>query len=176
MRTRLLVLAVLCLTMTVIGLGFVEAQESVPGRLAYIGSDGNVYTYDFASQETFSLTTDAGRTRRYQWPTWSDDGRLAYFCCDTAASRTFDMAGYISATGEEAGRVVYEQEAAPVIYASWAPAPCDESGNCRHLALLVNDFSSGQLRIDLVQDTGDSEETETIATGSPFYYIWSSDA
>jgi TolB protein len=174
MYKRVLVLAVLCLTV----IGFVKAQdqESLSGRLAYIGTDSNVYTYDFATQQTYTLTTDASRTRRYQWPTWSDDGRLAYFCCDTQVARSFDMAGYISATGEEAGRVVYEQNAAPVIYAAWAPAPCDESGACRHLAMLVNDFSAAALRVDLLRDTGDSETIETIATGSPFYYTWSPDA
>jgi len=157
-------------------MGFVEAQESFPGQLAYIGADSNVYTYDFATQETFSLTTDAARTRRYQWPTWSDDGRLAYFCCDTQAADTFAMEGYISATGQDAGRIVYEQNAAPVIYAAWAPAPCDDSGDCRHLALLVNDFSASELRIDLVRDMGNSQTIETIARGSPFYYTWSPDA
>lgn len=172
MVTRFLVLAVMCLTM----IGLVEAQESLPGRLAYIGTDSNVYTYDFTTQETFSLTRDASRSRRYQWPTWSDDGRLAYFCCDAQVASNFDMAGYISATGEEAGRVVYEQEAAPVIYAAWAPAPCDEAGVCRDLALLVNDFRGAALRVDLVRDIGDSETVETIATGSPFYYTWSPDA
>lgn len=172
MYKRLLVVAVMCLTV----MGFVEAQESIPGRLAYIGADSNVYTYDFATQETFSLTMDAARTRRYQWPTWSNDGRLAYFCCDTQGADTFAMEGYISATGQDAGRIVYEQNAAPVIYAAWAPAPCDDAGDCRHLALLVNDFSASELRIDLVRDMGNNETIETIARGNPFYYTWSPDA
>jgi len=172
MYKRLLVLAVLCLT--VIGLG--QAQDNVPGRLAYIGSDSNVYTYDFSTQETFFLTTDASQTRRYQWPTWSDDGRLAYFCCHAEGADSAAMQGFISADGEAAGRVVYAATAAPVIYAAWAPMPCDADGVCRHLALLINDFMASALRVDLVRDTGESETTETIATGNPFYYTWSPDA
>lgn len=159
-----------------VGVGWVGAQDAVPGQLAYIGSDANVYSYDFTTGMSHALTTDATPVRRYQWPTWSQDGRLAYFCCDTQMARSFEMQGYISGTGVEPGRLVYEQSAAPVIYAAWAPAPCDDSGACRQLALLVNDVQAGELRVDLVQDTGDDETIETIARGNPFYYTWSPDA
>jgi len=162
--------------MCCIVVGWAQAQENIIGRLAYIGSDNNVYTHDFASGQDTPLTTDASKTRRYQWPTWSNDDLLAYFCCDLQAADTAKMQGYISATGREAGRVVYEGTAAPVIYASWAPAPCDAAGTCRDLALLINDVPVSGLRVDLVRDTGTSQISETIARGSPFYYTWSPDA
>jgi hypothetical protein len=77
---RFLVVIFIVLSFTA---GLVNAQdeenaEQFSGRIAYIGTDTNVYLLS-QDYEHVQLTDNAGRTRQYQWPTWSTDGRLAYF-------------------------------------------------------------------------------------------------
>lgn len=157
----------------------VEAQETgalaldLPGKVAFIGADYNVYTANFAQGVTVQLTEDGSNQVRYQWPTWSPDNRLAYFCCDLQYARSFETTAFISQDGLERGRAVFRGQAEPVIYASWSPAACSAAANCHDLALLINDATNNTLRIDLIRDYLDSSDApQTIAQGSPFYYNW----
>src|SRR5438034_8099799 len=57
----------------------ISAQES-RAMLAVIGSDGNLSIFDANGKNPFPVTTDAKPgTKLYHWPTWSTDGRLAFF-------------------------------------------------------------------------------------------------
>lgn len=152
-----------------------SSADSPSGRIAYIGDDYNVYTFDFAQDQTQQLTDDGARTQRYQWPTWSPDGRLAYFCCDLQFARTLATRAYISADGRETGVEVYSGRAQPIIYAYWSPGACAESAGCRDLALLINDIPSRNLLVELIRDDGLTTDRRTVETGSPFYYSWSPD-
>src|SRR5262245_48256311 len=98
--------------------------QSLPGRLAYIGTDNNVYTMDFAGQETSQLTSDGARSVEYQWVTWSNDGRLAYFCCDLQNAQTPETAAYVSEDGKSPGQRAFEGVGELVIYAYWSPGGC----------------------------------------------------
>ncbi|MCU0512111.1 MAG: hypothetical protein MUE40_06015 [Anaerolineae bacterium] len=149
--------------------------QNLPGTIAYIGADYNVYNLDFAAKETTSLTTDAAWDRRYQWVTWSNDGHLAYFCCDLATAGSPETAAYVSSDGQQPGQVVFEGSGEAIIYASWSPGQCAAGTRCRDLAMLVNDVFNGTLRVDLVRASDDTFSSRTIADGSPFYYSWSPD-
>jgi len=145
------------------------------GQITYVGDDHNVYNLRLADNTTYQLTTDASATRHYQWPTWSNDGRLAYFCCDLGVATSFDSQAYISQNARLPGDLVYEGEGNTVIYASWAPENCDDGFNCRDLALLINDVRSGGLSIEMVRNRADNTTSQQIGVGSPFYYHWNPD-
>lgn len=161
--------------------GFVtglQAQEddqplSVPGMIAYVGTDFNIYTFNLADDSHVQLTDDAGETRRYQWPTWSTDGRLAYFSLYFDDNALFTDA-FVSADGLTAGDLAYT---GPEYfnYAYWSPGNCDEDERCRDLALLLSSPEQGMF-VELIRDS-EAEVTHLTAGlgGPPFYYSWSPD-
>ncbi len=152
--------------------GMALAQETpLPSSIAYIGTDYNVYTLSEGNQ--FQLTTDGSTARAYQWLTWSNDGRLSYFCCDLRTASTAETVTYISSDGKTAGEEVLRTNGQSVIYAYWSPNTCGDAENCRDLVLLVNNISNGSLSLEVVRDTNTGEQNFTLGTGSPFYYSFS---
>lgn len=164
---------VLLLTMVFIllqGVSSVSAQDDLPGSIAYIGTDYNVYT--FAGGESVALTDDANVENRYvyQLPTWAPGGRLAYFSRGRSADEP-QLGVYVSPDGVRGGERVYETNGNVLNYAYWSPEDCGE--NCRDLALLLSDETG--LFVELLR-TGEGEvEAEMIGRGGPFYYSWSPD-
>jgi TolB protein len=156
-----------------------SAQDSpgpstdLPGQIVYIGQDFNVYNFEFTNFETHQLTDDASSRRHYQWPTWSTDGRLAYFCCDLRYADSLGSEAFISPDGQQPGELAYDGNGETIIYAAWSPATCAEGANCLDLALLVNDVLRGGMSIEMLRDTEAGQSTDSIAVGSPFYYSWS---
>lgn len=172
MKLRL-VMTLWALVMSVtLGAAFDE-QPAFPGRIAIIGNDHNVYT--LSATDTAQLTTDGSLQRAYQWPTWSRDGRLAFFCCDLATTSSLRTGVFISSDGVTPARQVVESIAQPVIYANWSPAACSPDGACRNLSILVNDLRSNRLRVELVRDEGEQATRSQVAVGSPFYTTFSPD-
>jgi len=147
--------------------------EDLPGRIAYVGEDANVYVLNLAADELITLTDDATATRRYQWPTWATNGKLAYFCCDPATADEINVQVYISADGFAPGEEVYSQQERLITYMYWAPADCDSGNKCRDLALLLGGGSAFDVR--LVRDSDSTSSDRLLGRGSPFYYSWSPD-
>lgn len=145
----------------------------IPGRVAFIGEDYNVYSTDFVTEDSYQLTDDGDRQHQYVWVTWSRNGQLAYFCCDLQSASDFTTQAFISEDGQQTGINVFESIAQPIIYAAWSPASCLSGSGCDVLAMLVNDVTTGSLRVDLVQDVDGESLSQTIASGSPFYFNWS---
>ena len=172
-RKPVVLLLVLFSLMVVPVLAIGEDTTSIPGEIALVGADYNIYTYNFAASALTPLSNDATRTRHYQWPTWSTDGRVAYFCCDLSVAQSTDAQVYVASDSLTQGELVYEQSAAAIIYAYWSPANCASSADCRDLALLVN--TSNGLAIEMVQHQPEATTNRTIASGSPFYYHWNPD-
>lgn len=166
-------LLLLALSATHIVFSIGEDLSDLPGRLALVGEDYNVYTFNFAENAALQLTDDASNSRRYQWPTWSTDGRLAYFCCDLSRTSDFSTQTFISSDGIASGEVAYEADGATVIYAAWSPGNCGDGANCRDLALLVNDVVRGGLFVEMVRNRTENTTSDRIGVGSPFYYHWS---
>lgn len=177
--TRCLFLLFLFNLLLLTSVAFVAAQSDdaaatdPSGQIVYIGEDYNVYSYDFAATETFQLTDDASPRRHYQWPTWSQDGRLAYFCCDLQVADNLGSQAFISQDGREPGALAYDGNGETIIYAAWSPAACTAVANCLDLALLVNDVLRGGLSVEILRDAEDGPTSDLIAIGSPFYYSWS---
>jgi len=150
-------------------------SETIPGQIAYVGTDYNIYTYSFLTDSAVAITTDATDTRRYQWPTWSVDSRLAYFCCDLQLASSPITSAFVSPDGRLPGVEVRQGIAEQIIYAYWAPDTCDAAQTCMELGMLVNDVLNGTLWVEVYRDHSNSR-SQRLDQGSPFYYSWSSTA
>lgn len=157
-----------------------DAQEEsdlaqLPGRIAYVGSDSNIYTLTPGLQEQQAITDDAGETRQYQWPTWARDEQLAYFSAYVEEGDLF-MGAHISRDGRTPGDTVYNGESEVFQYAYWSPQGCaGAAGNdCRDLAVLISSASRGLL-VEMIRSSEGQFSNFTAGTGAPFYYSWSPD-
>lgn len=173
------------LLMLVIGLlvtTSTAAQDSttfptLPGQIAYIGTDQNVYTLDLDDSSRTTLSSNSSPGRIYQWPTWSTDGRLAYFLTNVNVNQ-FSTEVFVSPDGKSAGESAYVGENAVFNYAYWSPQDCvTESPNedCRELAVLLSDAGEDGLFVELIRDGSELTSTRRIGTGAPFYFSWSPD-
>lgn len=153
---------------------FAAAQDdllpSLPGSIAFIGTDQNVYTLNLADRSEAALTDDSSAARVYRWPTWSTDGRLAYFLADPGQTEV-----YISPDGQAPGQSVYAGEGEVLNYAYWSPDNCAASDRCRDLAVLLSSQAAGGLFVELVRDGLYPVSSRNVGTGGPFYFSWSPD-
>lgn len=150
-----------------------SAIPGLIGQIAYIGDDFNIYT---VTEDGFhQLTDDASELRRYQWPTWSTDGRLAYFVSDIQPDGEVTMETYISQDGADVGDLAYTGSDELFNYAYWSPGNCTQGSNCRNLAVLLSSEAAGGLFVQMVRDSITEPVAEHIGSGGPFYYSWSPD-
>lgn len=157
--------------------GGVYAQEllpALPGYIALVGTDGNIYTLGDPESGIVALTSNAGPERRYQWPTWATDGRLAYFST-RFDGETLATDVYVSVDGREPGEAVKTIDDAAFTYAYWAPQDC--AIGCRDLGLLLSDPIAGLFSVQLLRNqlNNDSISTQFVGQGAPFYFSWSPD-
>ncbi len=146
------------------------------GRIAYVGTDYNVYTLAPDGEST-ALTDDAQTEgdliRQYGWPTWSSDDRLAYFLTvQDAAEQRFSTEVYVSADGTSTGELTYTGDREVFNYAYWAPGNCADGDNCRALAVLLSSPGTG-LFVELIKDRLEEPSSEQAGRGGPFYYSFS---
>lgn len=162
----------------------VDAQEGalpdLPGQIAYIGDDFNVYSLNLADGERRQLTDDANveaaSARIYQWPTWSNDGRLAYFGVDYNNIGGIDTTEvFISRDAAAPGNLAYSGLAEAFNYAYWSPRNCAEGDNCRDLAVLMSSQAANGLFVELIRETDSEVTSAVIGRGAPFYYSFSPD-
>ncbi|MBC7814361.1 MAG: PD40 domain-containing protein [Burkholderiales bacterium] len=148
----------------------------LPGQIAYIGSDFNVYTISAQGNGPSMLTDDAGETSYYEWPTWSTDGRLAYFRTRlNEEAGQVEMDAYVSPDGGSTGETLYTGVNEMFNYAYWSPENCAEGEDCRDLAILLSSQTAGGLFVELVRDNGIEGGNVNVGIGGPFYYSWSPD-
>lgn len=151
-----------------------SAQDETPtstNKIAYIGEDHNVYTINADGDNRTALTTDADTRRHYQWPIWSTDGRLAYFCCDTLVARELLLQVFISASSTAPGKLIYDAQDESHTYAYWSPENCAESANCRDLAVLVSQ-AGAPFKVEIIRDSGISPSSQSVGQASPYYFSW----
>ncbi len=154
-----------------------DAQERAGGMLAVIDLSGNVIIYDADGKNPFPLTTDAdGRSKIYQMPTWSTDGRLAFFGVSVERADPYSLRMFV-AHPVEAGapyRIAYTSQEEVLTYAYWSPEACP-AGNCRDLALLYTPPDRNLLGVRLIRDRNGAFEVIEVARGAPFYYSFAPD-
>lgn len=157
--------------------GAAAAQDnllsSLPGQIAYVGDDQNIHALVLSDSREITLTTDSSPTRQYRWPTWSTDGRLAYFLTRRAGQQiSTDV--MISPDGVVPGSLVYSGTGQVFNYAFWSPQNCALTPRCRDLAVLLSSASDG-LFVQRVRDGLEPPASDALGIGSPFYFSWSPD-
>lgn len=153
------------------------AQERTGGMLAVIDLNGNLIIYDSEGQNPFPITTDAdGRTKIYQMPTWSTDGRLAFFGVSVDRADPYSLRMFVVEDVQVGApyQVAYSSQDEVLTYAYWAPADCPE-GACRDLALLYTPPDRNMLGVRLIRDSDGAFEVIEVARGAPFYYSFAPD-
>ncbi|MEM6284672.1 MAG: hypothetical protein AAF787_20960 [Chloroflexota bacterium] len=154
-------------------------EDVIPGRIAIVGADNNVYIFTPQTGEMTSLTRDAfvdGRDYKYYtWPTWSTDGRLAFFAMENNADIPVQTQVYVLENGGDMGELIYRGERELFNYASWAPENCSDSTSCRALSVLLSGADGSGLFVEVIKDQVEGNPAEVIGRGGPFYFSWSPD-
>lgn len=148
------------------------ASLDLEGKIAYVGDDFNIYTYNFSTFDITQLTEDGTRRAQYEFPTWSHDGQLAYFCCGVRGLNSLALSIYVSDDGINEGVQYYDQDGERHVYAYWSPVTC-ESNNCADLAVLIQDPRQNQLKVELFNSQDIENGQRSLGLGAPFYYSWS---
>lgn len=149
-----------------------QSTPAIVGYIAYVGSDHNVYVTD--GSETLQLTRDGGPARRYQFPTWSTDGRLAFFCCNPGFTARLGIEIYAATVDLTAAKLLYSVENEGYTYSYWSPENCAAGPTCRDLAVLITQ-PGRPFKVELVRQNGAETTARSIATGAPFYFSWNRD-
>ncbi|MBC8099458.1 MAG: PD40 domain-containing protein [Armatimonadetes bacterium] len=173
----------LLIAFCIFGVGALSVAQTTPelpdfpGSIAYVDLDHNIGTVGIQDNalDFSALTTDGSDTRRYQFPTWSTDGRLAYFCCDAQFARRITAEVFITQAATVPGVQVYDEPNDIFTYAYWSPADCDTGERCRDLGILIGQSNGQGFGLDRIRDTAGEVDVQTLGTGAPFYYSWSGD-
>jgi TolB protein len=151
------------------------AQES-RGMLAVVGNDGNLSIYDSNGKNPFPITKDAAAgSKLYYWPTWSTDGRLAFFGRSNDSTDRFTLRVFVVEQVKQgaAFKTAYSSPDEVFTYAYWSPRDCLQ-GNCRELALLLT-LPAGGLALRLIQDNNGAFTDKEVGQGAPYYFSFSPD-
>jgi hypothetical protein len=128
----------LLLILALAGSGRAPETQGKTAMLAVIEADGNLAVYDAAGKNPIPITTDAVPGEKiYQWPTWSSDGRLAFFGANPgndADPYTLRVFMLDTVKAGAVPQVAYTSTDEIFTYPYWSPAGC--SATCRDLALL----------------------------------------
>ncbi len=165
---------VVLLALSVVGVAFAQDAPTIPGRIAVVGADYNLYMLDPQSGQQTALTDDAkvstSAIHIYESPVWSDGGELAYFGT-SADSSGVTTEVLISADGSAPATSAATLPDLSITYASWSPHDCGES--CRDLAVLLSAASA--FKVDIVRVQGSDTSVSETGSGAPFYFSWSPD-
>lgn len=167
--TTLTIALVLLLTLA----GAVSGQETAGGHIAWLDTNYNLWRYDVTQGLHDQLTRDSAENRRYLWPTWSPDGRLAWFSHEIADGGLVFKAWIQREPGAQASLVYRGAEA--FNYAYWSPGHCADDPECSVLALLLSNNAQGMF-VELVRDAPpEFGSSVRLRGGPPFYFSWSPD-
>ena len=184
--SRVLLLAALLTTLTLIAapIGPVSGAAAVSPKdnamLAVIGNDGNVLVYDADGKNPISVTRDAvPAVRVYQWPTWSGDGRLAFFGASSDPADLFSLRVFIAESIQRDQpvtiRTAYTSPVDTFTYAAWSPAACAPGEDCRQLALLFTPPDPNGFGLRLIDDRAGQFSDKVIGQASPFFFDFAPD-
>lgn len=154
-----------------------QAQETSKAMLAVIGVDGNLSVYDANARHPFPVTRDAQPGKiLYQWPTWSTDGRLAFFGASADAQDPYSLRVFVQDQVKPGGtyRTAYSSLDEVFTYAYWSPGDCLK-GNCRDLALLYTPPAGDGLGLRLIRDENGTFTHKQVGIGAPYYFSFSPD-
>ena len=153
-------------------LRFVERKS---GRIAIMGSDGNIYTMDQAGGGRVPVTVDAvipdqnrGLIRYYQFPAWSpDDSRLAFI--GYQGNDQIAATSSVFTTAPDGTNIVQAFSSG-----QYLPHTLYWSPDGRRLTFLTSTAGSTASALQIVPAAGG--EATKLDAGNPFYWSWAPDA
>jgi len=135
------------------------------GLIAYIGTDGNLYTIDQNGDNKLPVTQNAQpRLQTYQSPTWSPDGRhLAFVSIEF--SQKSPMIRLLVHTPETRDITeIFTDEKEVPFYLYWSP-------DNETVGFLTTNPDSQGLALRLAFLNGN--ESRVVDRGQPYYWVWS---
>ena len=156
-------------------------------RIAYIGSDGDLFTINPDGTDPRKLTTaDAAvgpagpistqgtqNQAFYAWPTWSPDGTKLAVSLVTLAADGFSLSLEVVDTSNAAVTTIYENEPNTVPIAQGAPHYTYWSPDGKHLTFLASTQSELSLLASSLEAGGDPVR---LLGQSPIYFNWAGDS
>lgn len=152
------------------------------GRLAYVGSDRNIYVLAAGSDEPLVVTDDAvpvdgGQGRVYESPTWSRGGWLSFVGAELSLEQPLNRVIYALRPGEDDDpRELFRTSTGTYEYGYWSPAECSDGEACGRFTYLI--FRNGFHELHMAEVNGDSDlvTEDILGVGSrSFYYSWAPD-
>ncbi len=149
-----------------------SAFERKVGLIAYVGSDGNVYTVDQGGKNPAQITDDAklvqGDFHYYEFPMWSPDGKSLAFHGISGTSET-DVKGAVYTSDSEGQNLVeaYASDKHVPIFLSWSP----DSTKVLFIATIAG---GGGFVLNSVPAVGG--DVQVLDVGSPYYWDWLPDS
>jgi Tol biopolymer transport system component len=143
--------------------------ERKSGLIAYLSSDGNIYTIDQGGGHKTSVTTDAFVDEKnflfYGLPTWSPDNQSLAFASYTGV-RGENPSSMSLFTAHKDGTQLQEalKSDTPLIFYLWSP-------DSKRLGL-ISSTANNSIAFDVVSPSG---ERELVDAGAPFYWSWAPD-
>jgi len=141
--------------------------EPKAGLIAYLGTDGNIYTIDQAGQRKTQITKDAFINSNnflfYGLPTWSPDSQSIAFASYTGV-RGQDPSSMSLFTAHKDGSALIEalKSTDPLVFYYWAP-------DSRRVGF-ISTTSGNNLAFQVV--TADGATKQLVDAGSPYYWAW----
>lgn len=168
---KLLIGITLLLSLT----GNARAQGKT-AMLAVIEADGNLVVYDINGKNPIPITNDAVSSEKiYQWPTWSTDGRLAFFGANGSSADFYSLRVFMLDTVKPGAvaQVAYSSADEVFTYPYWSPGDCGL--NCRELALLYTPPTGAGLGLRMIRGDNGKFSSRVVGQAAPFYYSFSPD-
>jgi len=144
------------------------------GLIAYVGTDGNIYTVAPDSKKPTSITRDANLNpasgspgRVYQYPTWAPNGSSLAFMGFTSTDQGATHSSLYTASSDGKKRVeAFSSQQTTPFYLFWSP-------NSQYVTFLGNAAGGTDLELRMAPAAGG--ESKLIGTGQPYYWDWSPD-
>jgi len=148
--------------------------ERKSGLIAYVGTDGNIYTVNQGGGDQRAVTDDAhlpegggGEARYYQFPTWSPDGERLAFVGVSSSDGSVETASLytVARDGTELVEAFASDKEVPV-YLYWSPEG-------KHLSFLSAAEARAALALQIVPAR--RGEARILDAGEPYYWAWAPD-
>jgi Tol biopolymer transport system component len=146
----------------------VHGNVPAGGYIAFIGTDGNIYTLNPRTGDVHGLTDDASSDARgrseYRYPAWSFDGdTLAFLHYRTTDDGGIESTLYLSdPTGNRVQSLASSNEVLP-FYLYWSP-------DNNRISFLGSMPQSSELLFGIIPAGGG--EPSVVDRGQPFYWSW----
>ncbi|NUM43729.1 MAG: PD40 domain-containing protein [Anaerolineales bacterium] len=142
------------------------------GLIAYLGTDGNLYTVDATGGPPTPITENAhpqqpgGTFQLYQHPTWSPDGRhLAFVALEFSGGEQTARLLVADPLTAQTTEIFTAEDEAP-FYLYWSP-------DNETVSFLTSGTTASELSLRLAFLNG--APSRVADTGQPYYWVWSPD-